>query len=205
MKAKLPVVEPLQISAEDQTILAEVAEESAAFYAHTLDQLVPDMQPIFKAFPKRRDRRQHVGVLGYSRSVDGIELPRAINFTGAFYSIGVPPEFIGFGRALENLNADHLSALVRNYPSMKKDFQELSHYVNLDALEVLKTQSPAWAEVERDIMILKAIFNLEVGPQTREEQQHAEIALQVVQIKDGAPIAVTALINRMAQLRHFLG
>ncbi len=88
---------------------------------------------------------------------------------------------------------------------MKKDFQELSHYVNLDALEVLKTQSPAWAEVERDIMILKAIFNLEVGPQTREEQQHAEIALQVVQIKDGAPIAVTALINRMAQLRHFLG
>ena len=146
-----------------------------------------------------------MGVLGYSRSVDGIELPRAINFTGAFYSIGVPPEFIGFGRALENLNADHLSALVRNYPSMKKDFQELSHYVNLDALEVLKTQSPAWAEVERDIMILKAIFNLEVGPQTREEQQHAEIALQVVQIKDGAPIAVTALINRMAQLRHFLG
>lgn len=205
LKEKLPTAEPLKISADDQKILAEVAEESAEFYAHTLDQLVPDMQPIFKAFPKRRDRRQHVGVLGYSRSVDGIELPRAINFTGAFYSIGVPPEFIGFGRALENLNADHLSAFVRNYPSMKDDFRELARFVNLDALAILKTQSPAWADVERDIMIVKDIFNLEIGPQTREEQQHAEIALQVVQIKEGAPIAITALINRMAQLRHFLG
>ncbi|CAM3094344.1 phosphoenolpyruvate carboxylase [Leuconostoc rapi] len=205
LKEKLPVATPLKISNDDQKILAEIAEESALFYAHTLDQLVPDMQPIFKAFPKRRDRRQHVGVLGYSRSVDGIELPRAINFTGSFYSIGVPPEFIGFGRALAHLNADHLSVFVRNYPSMKQDFRELAAYVNLDALQILKTQSPAWADVEEDIMTLKNIFDLEIGPKTREQQQHAAIALQVVQIKEGAPIATTALINRMAQLRHFLG
>ncbi|AFT81283.1 phosphoenolpyruvate carboxylase [Leuconostoc carnosum] len=205
LKAQLPVVEPLKISAADQKILTEVAEESAEFYAHTLDQLVPDMQPIFKAFPKRRDRRQHVGVLGYSRSVDGIELPRAINFTGAFYSIGVPPEFIGFGRALKNLKPSHLETFVRHYPSMADDFRELANYVNLDALEILKTHSSAWADVARDIMIMKDIFNLEIGPKTREQQQHAEIALQVVQIKEGSSIAITALINRMAQLRHFLG
>lgn len=52
---------------------------------------------------------------------------------------------------------------------------------------------------------MQRIFKFEIGPQTREEQQHAEIALQVVQFKDGAPVAITALINRMAQLRHFLG
>jgi len=205
LKAELPVAEPLKINPEDQKILAEVAEISAKYYSNTLDNLVPSMQPIFKAFPKRRDRRQHVGVLGYSRSVDGIELPRAINFTGAFYSVGVPPEFIGFGRALKQLNADHLGVFVRHYPSMKQDFRELARYVNMDALQILKTQSPAWAEVEEDILILQNIFGFELQPLTREEKQHAEIALQVVQIKDGAPIAVTALINRMAQLRHFLG
>ncbi|MGO2517140.1 MAG: phosphoenolpyruvate carboxylase [Leuconostoc falkenbergense] len=205
LKAELPVAEPLKINPEDQKILAEVAEISAKYYSNTLDNLVPSMQPIFKAFPKRRDRRQHVGVLGYSRSVDGIELPRAINFTGAFYSVGVPPEFIGFGRALKQLNADHLGVFVRHYPSMKQDFRELARYVNMDALQILKTQSPAWAEVEEDILILQDIFGFELQPLTREEKQHAEIALQVVQIKDGAPIAVTALINRMAQLRHFLG
>lgn len=205
LKAELPVAEPLKISIEDQNILAEVAEISAKYYSNTLDNLVPSMQSIFKAFPKRRDRRQHVGVLGYSRSVDGIELPRAINFTGAFYSVGVPPEFIGFGRALKQLNADHLGVFVRHYPSMKQDFRELARYVNMDALQILKTQSPAWAEVEEDILILQDIFGFELQPLTREEKQHAEIALQVVQIKDGAPIAVTALINRMAQLRHFLG
>lgn len=164
-----------------------------------------DVQPIFKAFPKRRDRRQHVGVLGYSRSVDNVELPRAINFTGAFYSIGLPPEFIGFGRALASLNADQLAVLKHYYPSMQEDFTELAHYVNLDALAILKTQSPAWAEVAEDIDIIKDAFNLKIGPETLEQEQHASIALQVVQMKEGAPIAITALINRMAQLRHFLG
>lgn len=205
LKEKLPVAEPLKISLDDQKILTEIAEESAKFYSNTLDNLVPSMQAIFKAFPKRRDRRQHVGVLGYSRSVDGIELPRAINFTGSFYSVGVPPEFIGFGRALKHLDADHLSVFVRSYPSMSKDFNELARFVNMDALQILKTQNSAWAEVEEDILIMQRIFKFEIGPQTREEQQHAEIALQVVQFKDGAPVAITALINRMAQLRHFLG
>ncbi|WP_273951042.1 phosphoenolpyruvate carboxylase [Leuconostoc mesenteroides] len=205
LKEKLPVAEPLKISLDDQKILTEIAEESAKFYSNTLDNLVPSMQAIFKAFPKRRDRRQHVGVLGYSRSVDGIELPRAINFTGSFYSVGVPPEFIGFGRALKHLDADHLSVFVRSYPSMSKDFNELARFVNMDALQILKTQNAAWAEVEEDILIMQRIFKFEIGPQTREEQQHAEIALQVVQFKDGAPVAITALINRMAQLRHFLG
>lgn len=205
LKEELPKAKPLVISAEDEAILSDIAQKSAAFYQETLEQLVPDVQPIFKAFPKRRDRRQHVGVLGYSRSVDNIELPRAINFTGAFYSIGVPPEFIGFGRAYESLNEEQLAVLNRYYPSMRADFGELAHYINWDALQILKTQSPAWQDVEEDIVILKDAFDLHIGPETMAEQQHAEIALQVVEFKEGASVAITALINRMAQLRHFLG
>ncbi|CAH1850542.1 phosphoenolpyruvate carboxylase [Convivina intestini] len=205
LKEHLPEAKPLEINDRDEQLLIEVAEKSTEYYRATLDQLIPDMQPIFKAFPKRRDRRQHVGVLGYSRSVDNIELPRAINFTGAFYSIGVPPEFIGFGRALQSLDATHLSTLVRHYPSMKKDFTELARFVNLDALAILKTHSSAWAEVEEDILFLQELFNFEIKPETLEEQQHHEIALQVVQFQHSAPVALTALINSMAQLRHFLG
>ena len=205
LKEELPAVTPLQISDDDKDILIDIAKSSAGFYHHTLDNLIPDLQPIFKAFPKRRDRRQHVGVLGYSRSVDGIELPRAINFTGSFYSIGIPPEFIGFGRALDSLSEDQLSVFSKAYPSMAQDFTELARYINLDALQILKTQNSAWADVEQDILILQSKFNFDIGPKSREEKQHAAIAQQIVEFKDGSSVAIKALINRMAQLRHFLG
>jgi phosphoenolpyruvate carboxylase len=205
LKQDLPQAEPLTIAAADQDVMIQVAEQSADFYRQTLDQLVPDMQPIFKAFPKRRDRRQHVGVLGYSREVDGQALPRAINFTGSFYAIGVPPEFIGFGRALAALPADRLGVLVRQYPDMQKDFAELAQYVNMNSLAILAATNPSWHEVEEDIRTLQQILGFELGPQTQEQELHHELAQQIAQIKDGAAIAVTALINRQAQLRHFLG
>ncbi|MDR0297255.1 MAG: phosphoenolpyruvate carboxylase [Streptococcaceae bacterium] len=205
LQEKLPFTQPDEISEQEQHLLIEVAEQSTTYYSKTLDLLIPEMQPIFKAFPKRRDRRQHVGVLGYSRAIDGVKLPRAINFTGAFYSIGVPPEFIGFGRALAQLDAEHLSVLIKNYPNLKNDFTELARFVNRDAISVLKTQNDAWRDVEEDILILQEILGIEIGPETREEKQHAELALQLVQTKAGASVALTAIIERMAQLRHFLG
>lgn len=205
LNERLPTAKPLEIAADEQATLIRVAEKSAEFYRNTLDNLIIDMQPIFKAFPKRRDRRQHVGVLGYSREVDGLALPRAINFSGSFYSIGVPPEFIGFGRALASLDADELGVFVRHYPNMKKDFTELAAYINLDALAILATGNPAWNEVKQDIEILQRVLKFEIKPQTKEQEMHHQLAQQIVQIKDGASVAVTALIDRQAQLRHFLG
>ncbi len=45
--------------------------------------------------PKRRERKLHIGVFGYSRSLDGKRLPRAIPFCCSLYSIGLPPELLG--------------------------------------------------------------------------------------------------------------
>ncbi|MCM0582354.1 phosphoenolpyruvate carboxylase [Weissella diestrammenae] len=201
----LPTAQPISFTAAAQAILITIAEKSAKIYKQTLDELVLDMQPVFKAFPKRRDRRQHVGVLGYSREVDGISLPRAITFTGAFYSVGVPPEFIGFGRALKALSADELAVLVQSYPNMAKDFSELSAYVSQSALRKLAQSNAAWQAVIEDIEILTDVFNLPIGPVTDEQRQHAELADHLVDDLSGAPVALTAMIERQAQLRHFLG
>lgn len=205
LKQQLPKATPLNINAADQAVMIAVAEQSARYYRQTLDQLIPDMQPLFKAFPKRRDRRQHIGVLGYGRAVDGQALPRAINFTGSFYAIGVPPEFIGFGRALAALPAQSLGVLVRHYPDMQQDFAELARYVNLDSLAILAASNPAWHEVEADIQRLQEIFGFELAPKTPAQQLHHQLAQQITQIKAGASVAVTALMDRQAQLRHFLG
>ncbi len=56
------------------------------------------------------------------------ELPRAIKFTGACYTVGMPPELIGTGRGLaeveERLGEDALDALLsRLYPMLRRDLQ----------------------------------------------------------------------------------
>lgn len=105
------------INHDDQEMLLDIAKKAAAEYHETLDPLINDLQPVFDAFPKRRDRHQHVGIIGYSRDVDGYKMPRAITFTGALYSVGVPPEFLGTGRILNKLSEKELNTLLKYYPT----------------------------------------------------------------------------------------
>ena len=81
---------------------------------------------------------------------------------------------------------------------MKDDFRELARFVNLDALAILKTQSPAWADVERDIMIVKDIFNLEIGPEPVKNNNDAEIALVLYKIKK-VPLLLLHGLNQTVQ------
>ncbi len=116
LKRELPKAQPRRISPKHQKQLMAIGERSAVFYKQTLGGLVETMQPIFQAVPKRRDRRQHIGLLAYARSVGEQNVPRAITFTAGFYSIGVPPEFIGLGRTLRQLKPAELELLKAEYP-----------------------------------------------------------------------------------------
>lgn len=203
LRTGLQSSQPVSMTAAEQTILINVAEKSAHYYHETLDQLIVDLQPIFDAFPKRRDRRQHVGILGYSRQVDGYKMPRAITFTGSLYSIGVPPEFIGFGRALMSLNAKELAIFIQHYPNLKHDFTHLARYISQDALASLSAKNPAWLEVKKDIDDMQAILQFEIGPQSAKEEENDRLAFDLVKVID-APTR-TLLIEKQALLRGFLG
>ncbi len=60
---------------------------------------VADIVNAFSVYvPRRRARKLHVGLFGYSRCVNGAQLPRAIPFCCALYSLGLPPELIGLNK-----------------------------------------------------------------------------------------------------------
>jgi len=199
----LPAAKPRVIKAGTQKRLTAIAAEATKLYRWTLDDILPDMDPFFKLVPRRRDRRQHIGLLAYSRSMGEHSLPRAITFTAAFYSIGLPPEFIGLGRTLEGLKAEDLRLLRSEYKNMAADFERAGRFVNEANLAELAKGNPAWDAIRRDVELTESILGIKATAKTAAEKKHLKLSSQL--IKTSAAAKGTGLINEMALLRRSLG
>ena len=199
----LPRTKPRLIDAADQKVLVNIIEHSAKLYKNTLDAIAPAMKKAFAGIPKRRDRKQHIGLLAYSRSMGGQELPRAITFTASFYSIGVPPEFIAAGRTLKALSPHELEVLRKVYPGVADDYAAAGRYLNLANLQEFAGGSADWEAILEDIESIQEVLGIELGPDTKDEQRHCELSAQLIKLTDGADSA--KLLTEMAELRRSLG
>src|SRR5207253_5195682 len=84
---------PIRIAADPKTI--PLLDKLVARYEAEVRELAPIVNAVSRAVPRRRLRKLHVGLFGYSRGTAGVTLPRAIPFCASLYSLGVPPELIG--------------------------------------------------------------------------------------------------------------
>jgi phosphoenolpyruvate carboxylase len=66
-----------------------------------------------------------------------------------------------------------------------------------------KLRNPAWKAVDEDIEAVERLFDIKAGPQTPEQEKHAQLAADLVKISDKE--TKTTLISRQAILRKFLG
>ncbi len=203
LEHELPQAKPKIIDPQKQKRLIAIAQESAKFYKQTINDIAGSMQPIFKAVPKRRDRRQHIGLLAYSRSMGKQTLPRAITFTAGFYSIGVPPEFIGLGRMLKGLSEADLGLLKSEYPNIAADFEAAGRYLNRDNLARFAGGNPAWKDIQTDVDETEKILEIRLGPQTKDELAHHNLSNKLTETEDNAK--GSELITEMAGLRKSLG
>ncbi len=203
LETELPKTSPNTITASRQKQLIAISQKSARLYKATLHGVVPDLQPFFKATPRRRDRRQHIGLLAYARSSGVHALPRAITFTSGFYSIGVPPEFIGLGRTLQHLTAAELQLLHDSYPSLTSDLQAAGAYLNRHNLEILAKKNRNWKQVEADIGAAEAVLGVSFGPHTKDHLKHHVFSSKALHTSDKDELAM--LIDKMAHLRKSLG
>lgn len=203
LEDKLPAAKPTLIDQASQQGLETIARQSADIYKQSLSEIAEGMQSVFRTVPKRRDRRQHIGLLSYGRSMAGQTMPRAITFTGSFYSIGVPPEFIGIGRTLAGLNDKQLELLKSHYHNLTVDFEAAGRYLNRDNLGKFAARSSAWQAIKLDIDTTEKLLQLDFGPQTNDEKAHQELSSKLAETEDQA--AGSQLITEMGKLRRSLG
>ncbi len=157
---------------EEQALL--VMKKYTACYQSTVERLAPLINAMAPLIPQRRARRLHIGLYGYSRTIEEtggttprVQLPRAITFCAALYSLGVPPELIG----LESLSKEDWAFLREVYPHLLDDLAAAGQYANEEAFRHL-VGDEAWGaasryifEVDREHRSLTSMINdrLEAG------------------------------------------
>jgi len=203
IEEKLPKTKPKSIEKSTQKNIEGIIKDSAKLYQATLSEIIVDVQPIFDAVPKRRDRRQHIGLLAYGRSLGEQKMPRAITFTAGFYSLGVPPEFIGIGRSLKALSPTELKVVKDHYVNLKSNLVTAGKFLNRDNLTALSTKNVAWKHIAEDIEAVEKILEIQVGPESPDEIRHQELSTQLLKTTDKDKR--TKIITEMAVLRKSLG
>jgi phosphoenolpyruvate carboxylase len=167
----------------------EVIERVVARYQAEVAELAPLVNAVARSVPRRRLRKLHVGLFGYSRGGAGLTLPRAIPFCAALYSLGLPPEVLGLG-AIDDADWSWLRATV---PAIEDELRDAIGYLDADAVG---SQPPLVREsVTRALSLVNAAT----------DDEHREVARAARRSAEAGGAQLTELIVRAAALRHFLG
>lgn len=175
----LPRLKPTRYnSAKEKREVAQICSVGAREYRGVVERLAPLINRLALQVPRRRERKLHIGLFGYSRGIGKIKLPRAIPFTAVFYSLGVPPEFIGLGRALKILVRAKIDVL-KYYPNLALDLQQAMRFVNVDNLNKLAKLHSAWNLIREDIALATNLLGLKIGPRNARDMRHQKITSQL--------------------------
>lgn len=204
LRELLPKYKSKTISQVDEKILIKMIPAFENSYRQVIEEIAPLINTLAAQLPKRRERVQHIGLFGYSRGMGKVTLPRAIGFTAALYSVGIPPELIGTGRGLKQVNKSDVKTLKETYLNFKKDILTAGHYLNKDNLKKLSKKYPVLKLVEEDVAILEEFFGVTLEPETLEEKEHHILTSKIVEDLE-KNINLTDLIVRAALLRKSLG
>jgi len=220
LNLKLPNGEPEPITVEEMKIMLNILEKCKHQYESVAEVLAPLVNCISPYVPQRRARKLHIGLFGYSRSVAGVCLPRAIPFAASLYSIGVPPEFLG-ANVLEELSDKEFDTLKKNYVNMKNDFCAVGGYVSWENVNMLMEMHPKVAKragmnvdslrlaLTRILADMKAVeekLDIKLGPRTLNHRKHENFTNNfLISYLEGEELEARKAIVEAAKLRKCLG
>lgn len=195
-----------RVSVSERAIILEMMKTFESFYKPAIEGIADIINQIAGDLPKRRERVQHVGLFGYSRGIGKVRLPRAIGFTAALYSIGVPPELIGTGRGLKGLSikGEGVRVLEKYYLNLRQDLKRAGAYLNKKNLRLLAAKNKFFRGIEEDVFEIEKYLGEKLEPKTRDELEHQKISAKILQ-NVLANKSTKDLVEKSALLRKSLG
>ncbi len=161
-----PISDPIELTEEEEMSLKRVADSFTLSYQSVIEPLAGVINHVASMMPRRRARKLHIGLFGYSRSTGKVTLPRAISFTGSLYSVGIPPEIIGMS-SLSSAKDSDLENVFSNYKFMKEDVRRASKFFNWESLDVLKDvlgiNSEVLGKIRKDAEYVENNLGIKVG------------------------------------------
>lgn len=171
----------------DEERCLDIVNRYSAEYNRQIVELAPAINAAAKYVPKRRARKLHIGLFGYARSMEGISLPRAISFTCALYSLGLPPEILG----LNALSRDDYRFVQEVFINTDADFADALSCLNI-YMELLPLP------VRRKLDELGIVYE--------EDREHNELTREIYSaLKNARTDRIGDLMLLSANRRGFLG
>ena len=220
LNSSLPNGAPSTMEPATEQLLGAAMGRLIPSYQARIEELAPFINSIARYVPRRRARKLHIGLFGYSRNVRGKTMPRAIPFAAAFYSVGIPPEFIGAG-ALAELKEAEWDAVKENYVNLGDDFRAVAPLVSWQTINMMMELHPKVAKLagigtERfrdalgklisDISTVESQLSVKPGPSTNSSKKHENFTNNfLISFVEGEEEDAHDAFNQAAQLRQSLG
>jgi len=216
---KLPSSQAQNLSDFQLNTLESIARKISIGYRTRVEKLADLINTISEFVPRRRERKLHIGLFGYSREIGSVRLPRAINFTAALYSIGIPPEILGLN-ALSTLTDDEYDVLNELYPSWRSDLEQATNYLCWANFSLLTSDAEVISRITRpfhlrtvvteilsDIQEIESRTDTKVGPKTLSQRKHQNISNNtlIALTEESNRSEVTRYIVESGRLRFSLG
>jgi phosphoenolpyruvate carboxylase len=179
LKKQAPTLTAERFSAKEKSMIGDICEAFEAAWKPTIEAIAPVINDVAAHVPPRRERLQHIGLFGYSRGVGAVRLPRAIGFTAALYSLGIPPELIATGRCLKKASKEERTLIEKTYPALKDDLADAGAYLNRENLELLAHRHEAFQDVREDVMAIEKLLGIELKPESPDQVIHRNLTSNV--------------------------
>jgi phosphoenolpyruvate carboxylase len=200
--------DPEMIDVNMEKVLKEIVDIYSNRFQKIIEGLAQPINDITFYLPKRRARKLHTGLFGYSRSTGTAKLPRAISFVGALYSIGIPPEILGIA-SLAKMPELHQNILNELYHYMESDIRSSAKYFNYSALSYLrdiwKVDGKIIQMIGEDVKYVENNIGVPTDIPYNVQKHSLYTTLLLMAFKNRKFDEVRQYIYEMAILRKFIG
>lgn len=203
LNKELPRTAPILYGKKEIAEASKICKIFTSPYRKTIRLIANSVNQLSKQVPSRRERKLHIGLFGYSRGIGKKRLPRAIPFTAVLYSLGIPPEFIGTGRGLRELEISGIK-VEKYYRDFKKDMILAGKFLNRENLAWLADHKKGWHGIKTDVGILEKYLKIKFGPKTKSDLAHYAISSKTLKLWN-AKKGISKEIIASGKIRKSLG